>query len=106
MNELTFETVKTIVSEVLTSRNYSQSSIQSLTRIMKRFNDYLESRNIPDYRDVRESELNGFMEYLERSSKRGIKKESVQNDAMAMKRFFKYLKERIKYFKILSAMLK
>ncbi len=91
MNELTFEAVKTIVSEVLTSRNYSQSSIQSLTRILKRFNDYLESRKIPDYRDVRESELNGFMEYLERRSKRGIKKESVQKDAMAMKRVFQML---------------
>ena len=69
MNELTFETVKTIVSEVLTSRNYSQSSIQSLTRIMKRFNDYLESRKIPDYRDVRESELTDLWNTLRKALK-------------------------------------
>ena len=91
MNELTFETVKMIVSEVLTSRNYSPSSIQSLTRILKRFNDYLTMKKIEDYRDIREINLYGFMEYLEKSSKRGIKKESVQKDAMAMKRVFQIL---------------
>ncbi len=91
MNELTFEAVKTIVSEVLISRNYSPSSIQSLTRILKRFNDYLESRKIPDYRGVKESDLYGFMEYLEKSSKRGIKKETTQDYALAMKRVFQIL---------------
>ncbi len=94
MNELKIETVKTIVSEILTSRNYSPASIDSMIRILKRFNNYLESlkrMHSIDYRDVRESDLYGFMEYLEKDSKRGIKKETVQNNALAMKRLFQIL---------------
>ncbi len=91
MNELTFEAVKTIVTEVLTSRNYSPSSIESMLRILKRFNDYLESRKMIDFREVRESDIYGFMEYLETNSKKGIKKETVQKSAMAMKRVFQLL---------------
>ena len=91
MNELKFEAVKTIISEVLTSRNYSPASIESMIRILKRFNYYLESLKMIDYRDVRESDIYGFMEYLEKGSKKGIKKETVQDNAMAMKRIFQIL---------------
>ena len=46
MNGLGFNLVKTIVSEVMTILNYSPSSIKGMLRILKRFNDYLESRKI------------------------------------------------------------
>lgn len=93
MNELDNQTVKTIILENLTYRNYSKSTIERMLDILKRFNDYLKKRKVRDYREVRLNDLYGFKDYIETNTKRGIKKETALSYIFTVKRIFELLEE-------------
>jgi len=73
---LDFETAFQIVKEYLKAGNYSPATIKAEYYTLRRFNEYLKSRDKglepSDFRDVTEKDYYGFMRYLEKQAeKRG-----------------------------------
>lgn len=97
MNILSYEMVLTVCGEYMKFRNYATSSIHTTAVTLRHFNEYMTKRKKkgtrpPDYRDVEESDFYGFLEYWEKRSV-GIKKETLTDYGMTLKRAFAILEE-------------
>jgi integrase/recombinase XerD len=99
MSVLTYEIVRELVREELTTLNYSERSVVTILEILKRFAGYLDHEKIRDYREVAEAGFFAFLDYVSRTAKRGIKKETLHGYGLTIKRIFSMLLEADKILK-------
>jgi site-specific recombinase XerD len=97
MAGLTFAEAEAVMIEAMKYRNYTESSIESYRTHLKMFDRYLRHKEtrlkIRDYRDVKEADYYGFLEFAERRSKRGIKRETLGKYGVNLKGIFALLEQ-------------
>jgi len=91
MAGLAFVEAEAVVMEAMKYRNYTEASIESYRIHIKMFDRYLRHKKIRDYRDVKEADYYGFLEFAERRSKRGIKRETLSKYGITIKGIFALL---------------
>ncbi|MGA2141355.1 MAG: tyrosine-type recombinase/integrase [Brevinematales bacterium] len=93
MSGLSFIEAEAVIAEAMKYRNYTRASIESYLTNLKMFDLYLRHKGVPDYREVKEKDYYDFLDYTEKKSKRGIKRETLGKYGITLKRIFALLEE-------------
>jgi integrase/recombinase XerD len=94
MSALTYEMVLRTVCDYMQFRNYTEKSIETTVIYLKFFDEYMRLvKKEKDYREVTEGDHAAFLEYWEKRSRRGIKKETLHEYGLSLKRVYAILEE-------------
>jgi integrase/recombinase XerD len=93
MSVLSFIEVDAVIAEAMKYRNYTGVSIKSYRIHLKMFERYLQWKGIFDYREVKEHDYYDFLDYEEKKSRRGVKRETLGKYGITLKSIFALLEE-------------